>query len=307
MVGLRHDALLYGSEEDFVSSLVPFVRDGVTTGEPVLAVLTKPHIDLLSARLGATATSVRFVDADEWYRRPIAALAEYRRSTEMHVAAGAERVRVIGEVPFGRSDPGDAEWTRYEAALNRALSDLPAWVVCPYDARLPEALLQDATRTHPMLAGTAGRRASSAYAPSEVVRSLRPEISVVDGVLLAVRMVHGKLLATRSTVRAMASEAGLDSAQVEDFVTAVNEIISNALIHGGGAARVALWQTSAGLVCEVSDTGTGVVDDFIGFGPAPDRSPGHGGLGVWMARQMCDALEFVPCAHGTTVRLRAAG
>ena len=72
-----------------------------------------------------------------------------------------------------------AEWKRYESALNVAWASTPASVVCPYDANeLPEDIVSDATRTHPVLRRGRGSRPSPSYTDPEVfVRDLGLELS----------------------------------------------------------------------------------------------------------------------------------
>jgi hypothetical protein len=146
---LRHDALLYASDREFVDTLVPFVRDGLDGDEPVITVTTPGNIGLLRRALGADASQVTFVDAADWYRHPPRTIADYHRTVDEHLAGGSARVRVIGEVRFGETEKQQAEWVRYEAALNHAFAASPAWIVCPYDLRvLPAPVLRYAPQTH---------------------------------------------------------------------------------------------------------------------------------------------------------------
>src|SRR5205807_1072857 len=58
-----------------------------------------------------------------------------------------------------------ARWTRYESVFNRGLGAYPTWVVCGYDARaLPEQVVADALRTHPLVSTGGAPDASSGYA-----------------------------------------------------------------------------------------------------------------------------------------------
>ncbi len=73
-------------------------------------------------------------------------------------------MRFIGEVPFGTSDREREEWTRYESAANRAMSQWRVWMVCPYDTRaLPDRIIDDAQRTHPLVSIAGRQRASTTY------------------------------------------------------------------------------------------------------------------------------------------------
>lgn len=71
----------------------------------------------------------------------------------------------------------------------------------------------------------------------------------------------------------------------QDFVQAVQEIVANAVEHGGGHGWVRLWMSGGELVCEVGDEGHGVHDLTTGT-RAPARSDRRG-RGLWLARQLC--------------------
>jgi serine/threonine-protein kinase RsbW len=106
----------------------------------------------------------------------------------------------------------------------------------------------------------------------------------------------------RHAVASCAAEAGLSGDRLDDFVVAVNELLTNAVRHGGGLGRVALWRSDGSVVCEVSDSGDGL--------PAsrPDRSvrpsaDQPGGWGLWLAEELTDAFEVHTGDGGTTVRV----
>ena len=106
----------------------------------------------------------------------------------------------------------------------------------------------------------------------------------------------------RHSVASCASGAGLSGERLEDFVVAVNELLTNAVRHGGGTGRVTLWRTGGTVVCEVTDSGRGM--------PASRRRPPRqpagnqpGGRGLWLAAELTDALEVDSGAGGTAVRV----
>ena len=51
------------------------------------------------------------------------------------------------------------------------------------------------------------------------------------------------------------------------------------------------------------DRGAGPQDPFAGYGPAHGDDPSRGGMGVWLARQLCDHVHVARSAEGTSVRL----
>jgi anti-sigma regulatory factor (Ser/Thr protein kinase) len=112
------------------------------------------------------------------------------------------------------------------------------------------------------------------------------------------------LPAVRRLVGSFALDAGLDVPRTEDFVLAVNEITTNAVIHGRPPATVRAWETGGGVVVEVTDTGEGIRDTHAGQYLPPAES--RGGRGLWVARRLCDELEMSSDGAGCTVTLRAA-
>jgi DcmR-like sensory protein len=146
---LCHDAFIYHSDEEFVAQMVSFVNAGFGEGASAVAVTTPRNWGLLREALGDTSREVSFTDRDQFYVRPATALRSYRATIEDLLSMGIPSVRVIGEVAFGSTPHRWAAWTSYEQTLNHALGDLPAWIVCPYDARiLSDEVVTGAWRTH---------------------------------------------------------------------------------------------------------------------------------------------------------------
>lgn len=106
----------------------------------------------------------------------------------------------------------------------------------------------------------------------------------------------------RHAVASSAASGGLAGERLDDFVVAVNELLTNAVRHGGGMGRVAIWQTSGSVVCEVSDTGTGLGTPRP---PHPARPPADqpGGWGLWLAEELTDTFELDTGGGGTKVRV----
>lgn len=96
--------------------------------------------------------------------------------------------------------------------------------------------------------------------------------------------------------------SGLPADRVQEFLIAISEVVANALKHGGDPARLALWVTGDGVVCEVHDDGPGVADPLAGYLPPRSENPSRG-TGLWIARQLCDTLAIGSGPAGTTVRL----
>ncbi|MGV9289115.1 anti-sigma factor RsbA family regulatory protein [Streptomyces sp. NPDC003719] len=302
---LTHQALIYGDDETFLATTVPFCLDGLAQGDAVLAVTTPASTDLLRRALGPAAEQVDLVDAAEWYRAPGRTLGAYHRYVDRRTGRGGHpRVRILGEpVWAGRDALETAEWTRYEAAVNIAFAGCPAWVVCPYDTRvLPDGIVADARRTHPETAVAASARPSERYAdPATDDGWRRPLAPVAAEEGDAVMRFGADLTAVRTEVAVTAARMGLSADGTQRLVFAVNEVATNAVQHGGGTGQLRVRRAGRRVVCDVTSTGGEGTDWFLGYlPPDPRQQRGHG---MWVARQLCDLIEVHTDQDRMTVRL----
>ncbi|MPZ72791.1 MAG: hypothetical protein GEU74_06090 [Nitriliruptorales bacterium] len=301
---LRHDALLYATDQEFTDAVSTFIREGVEQETPVITVTTQANIGLLCDALGSDADQVEFVDAQAWYQHPLHTIDAYRRTLDDRLAAGAPSVRVVGEVQFGETDELQRDWLRYEAALNQVFADAAAWIVCPYDERtLPASVVEHAGRTHPHVWRGHGRSASQTYTdPWNATRQLLTSPQVAGPVVGEID-IDGDLSATRTAVRDIAAAAGLQADRVEELTLAVTEVVTNALVHGVPPVLLRFYNDGAALTCDISDNGGGFIDPLAGFLPPADATKAEGGRGLWLSRHLSDRLEFVPSDGKTVLRL----
>jgi transcriptional regulator with XRE-family HTH domain len=168
-----HAVLMYGSEDDFLTSVAPFLAEGVSRSDVTLAVTTPSRIALLRDALDDDARHVEFADSDDWYRSPRDALTRYQVFVSEKFAQGAPWVRIIGEpVWTGRTAREIREWTRYESLLNVFFASSPATIICPYDVRsAPAGALACGRNTHPRLVAGGNHRGANAdyHAPEAVL------------------------------------------------------------------------------------------------------------------------------------------
>jgi transcriptional regulator with XRE-family HTH domain len=166
---LEHQALIYDSDAELVTGMVPFIAGGAERGEAVLVVTMPARIGLLQDALGDAASEVTFVSSRDWYTSPAEALQRHRRFVEDHVRSGSAWIRIVAEPVWdGRSAAEIGAWARYEAMINLSLATTPATIVCPYDAgALSPAIVQNAERTHPHLRGHEGPVACTSYEDPE--------------------------------------------------------------------------------------------------------------------------------------------
>src|SRR5262245_17487928 len=74
--------------------------------------------------------------------------------------------------------------------------------------------------------------------------------------LLETSFGEGELPAVRQRLEAVARRCGLTPDEAYDWVIAVNELMANAIRHGGGTGLVRVWR-DGDLYCEVHDRGAG--------------------------------------------------
>jgi anti-sigma regulatory factor (Ser/Thr protein kinase) len=114
---------------------------------------------------------------------------------------------------------------------------------------------------------------------------------------------------TRARTRACASRAGFPEDRAEDMVLAVHELAANAIVHGGGAGRLRVWNLAGALLCQVDDGGRpgsarpGAFSEQVAVNSLPCE-PGHG---LWVVRQVADQMQSISGPAGTSVLVRFDG
>src|SRR3954447_10803111 len=89
--GYRHEAVLYHSNEEFLGVVVPFLREGVTVGEPCLVALGSSTTGLVRAALPNTTG---LTSLDDRYDRPASVIRSNRDLFTAHLTDGASQIRV---------------------------------------------------------------------------------------------------------------------------------------------------------------------------------------------------------------------
>jgi anti-sigma regulatory factor (Ser/Thr protein kinase) len=304
-----HRALIADSDAGLVAGAAAFVRDGLAAEQPVVVACTQSTAALLRAAL-RDQPGIQWAQwSDVFGSGAAAAVTAVRRLADRHRPEGAPVVRVVLE-PLAGPDPETwREWQRYEAVLDHEVAEEPVLTLCVIDTRrVPQPLVDAARATHPVLAGPDGVRPNADHVdPQDFLESLPvpPEPLEDTEPLLradAVRDLRGlrRELAERAADAKLApgSEPAL-----EDFLLAVDEMTTNALRHGRPPVSLRLWASEDRLVCTITDRGAGFEDPFIGYGPAHGDDLSLGGMGLWLARQLCDHVDITPDGTGVHVRL----
>ncbi|WP_433387469.1 ATP-binding protein [Micromonospora sp. KLBMP9576] len=133
----------------------------------------------------------------------------------------------------------------------------------------------------------------------------RTVVPIEPSLLIAEAFDQAQVTELRHSVTSCAHAAGLSGQRLDDFVLAVNELITNAVRHGGGRGWLRLWRQSGEVFCEVSDHGRGISSQRLDdrSRPAADTA---GGWGLWLARELSDSMAVESGANGTTVRIGTA-
>jgi anti-sigma regulatory factor (Ser/Thr protein kinase) len=177
-----------------------------------------------------------------------------------------------------------------------------------YDrSRLAGPLVDSAPRTHPQVVTGAGWVPSAAYTdPAVLLRSLpavplpeeagAPLFAVADAAVLP-WLRHRLIEAVDAVVP--------DRDQRDDLRLAVAEIAANAFRHGRRPVGARVWASAERLVCVITDTGSGSADPAAGYLPAHGADLSRGGMGLWLARKLCDHVDLTAGPDGFAVRLVA--
>jgi serine/threonine-protein kinase RsbW len=129
--------------------------------------------------------------------------------------------------------------------------------------------------------------------------------AVATTTLLSEPFDHRLIASVRHAVAQLAGAAGLKQQRLDDFILAVNEIMTNAVRHAGGDGVLTLWHQDSALHCAVSDDGPGIPPEQINGHTKPPAFA-LSGRGLWLARRLCDKLTITTGPGGTTVRLAIA-
>jgi anti-sigma regulatory factor (Ser/Thr protein kinase) len=294
--GLRHDALVYDSDEEYAARSVAFLRDGLEAGERCVVGHNRTGLATMRDALGPDADRVAFVDLSRTYTRPARAVAAYYR-TFLGLLQTGPAVRAVAEFQFGPTFDDWPEWESYEAITNLAYAHLPVWVVCTYPANgVPDAILNGVLSTHSQVLTDQWAESDRFEDPREVVRRLTPQPEPLSD--LRSWSVGSDLERFREQLARDLLAEEVPDAKALEMLVAGTEIAANAVRHGAGIEEVRVGRVDGRFVCEVVDRGTGFDDPVAGYVvPRPGT-----GNGLWVARQLTWRLESFHSPRGFTVR-----
>lgn len=305
--GFCHDAVFYGSDDEFLRIVAPFLDEGVAAGEPTLAALGDEHAELMRSELAVPA-GVTFLPGGVRYDRPAATIKADQELYSRHVAAGAESIRVVVEIPHAGVDTLWDGRARYEAAVNRALESFPLWNLCAYDLRTtPPDVVDDVERTHPFITTAESCHLENhRYEDPAAFLANRPRADPdpLEGQPPTLELIQPTPAVARHAVIETSRGTSLASGEVDDLIVAVSEVVTNAILHGRPPTTVRAWAGPNRIVVTIHDLGAGPSDPFVGLLPTA-RADGEGGFGLWIAHQLCRRVTLDADEDGFTVRLVA--
>ncbi|MFB6517176.1 anti-sigma factor RsbA family regulatory protein [Streptomyces sp. NPDC056401] len=312
----EHPVFFYRGEEEYLATLVPFIRAGEAAGEPVAVAVPSGNLRLLRETLGVPDRDrgqdrdpdpdrdpdrgVCFFDMALVGRNPgriipkvLLAFADAHRSG---------RVRIIGEPVWpGRTPREYPACVQHEALINAAFHGRDVTLVCPYDAdRLPAETLADARVTHPALIEDGRESISDRFSPTRaLVRGNEPLTDEGDADAAAYEFDDRRLHGARRFAARIASRLGMAEEARAALSLIVAELTTNSVVHGGGRGTLRLWAEGDQLVCEVRDPGL-LRDALAGRLPPPVDRPG--GRGLLLVNDFATLVRIHTGPGGTTVR-----
>jgi anti-sigma regulatory factor (Ser/Thr protein kinase) len=299
----HHEAVFYAGDDEFVRRSRAFVEEGLSRDESVLVMVGARKLELLRDALGSRADDVHFADMEVVGRNPARIIPAWSRFVADH-ADGGGGMRGIGEPIWAERNGSElSECQLHESLINLAFAAADDFrLICPYDTEaLPADVIAEARRSHPIVSHEGAEDVSHDYCGIERVadqfaESLPGPPAAAEDFTVTV----GGLRDARRIVRARAEEAGLAD-RSDDFVLAVNEVLSNSLHHAGDSGTLHVWQCPEGLVCEVRDRGH-ILQPLIG---REQPSIGQiGGHGIWLVNLVCDLVQVRSSPEGSTVRMQ---
>lgn len=296
-----HTGLFYDGDGQYARDVGGFLREGLERGHRGLVIAPSRRVDLVHAALGSDADEVTYVEDRVGYAPQWNA---YRVLLDFAAEAPDVRSCVVAEQSLAARIPAELiDYRRLEAAINLVFAQFPVDLLCPYDAgSLPTHLLEIGLHTHAAMRAGGGVSPNSRY--DDPVALLADLAGVVPPPPTATTIdcsSPADVSRARRLVRNRGAELGLDPDVVEELVMAVSEVLNNALLHG--APPVVLHEYEAGptWVCHVHDGGRRPVDPLAGL--LPPTEPTDHGYGLWLARQLCTAVDVGTDRSGTHVRL----
>lgn len=298
---MLHAVFLHDDPVQYLEGVRRWVAEGLAAGEPVLITADAAANEAIRGALGPAADAVQFADAAVVGANPARIIAAVRKFVD---SGWGDRVRALGAPMWPDRTPAQRrEVIAHEAALNLAFADCPVSFLCLYDTSvLPADVVAEARRVHPQLWTAHGHADCALYDIDELLiggHPPPPPDPYAEPLAVVVDLAGSARL--RMQVGGIAEDAGLSARRRDELVVAVNEVVSNALVHSPHPAVVSRardWDEGS-LVVQVATAGC-ITDPLVGR----ELPAGNGrGRGLWIVNQLCDLVEIRSGPWGTLTRL----
>ncbi|WIN00225.1 sensor histidine kinase [Actinoplanes oblitus] len=308
-----HSALLPGSDDELVTALSAELRRSLTAYDEILLVVSDRTRALLTDPPHHLPGLLRWGDPAAFYQRLGLAYESFRR----YLAEQADkdrRVHVIAE-PDLSADPGHdgpplgrtGAYLAYEAVCNDTYAPYGSAVTCLWDSRRhPPDVLGEVLATHRYRLTASGRQPSPRFrAAGDYLAGHRAPLPAAprhvdhDRTLTEV----AELRDLRAMLNAWASERGFAAEPASDLVVAVVEVAGNGLRHAATPVRVRAWHHGGTLIAQCDDDAGRPVPVTAGYHPPGVSDAQPSGRGLWLARQLADAVLVDSVPGRTSVRL----
>ena len=177
-----HVALIYRTQREQFTAVVPFLRTGLERGEQFVYIANENRPDTVLDALrtdGLDVDALRksgalhvVTDRDAYLRtgrfEPEGMIEFIENASKRAIEAGYTGLRATGEMSWALSDaPGVESLMVYERKLDQRYRDMAFTALCQYNAnRFPADTVDQVSRAHPRLIVDGVLRESAGYVPS---------------------------------------------------------------------------------------------------------------------------------------------
>jgi anti-sigma regulatory factor (Ser/Thr protein kinase) len=312
--GFSHAVLIVGSDDTLRRRLVPELRRLLNAGDSVLMVVSEHTASVVRDALGEHSDLLEWGAIEDFYQRLGFAYENFRRFVAARHDAGT-RVHVVAE-PNVHTDPDApgpidrvAAYLSYESFCNETYAAYGCPVTCLWDSRNhPALVIEEIRNLHDHELTDHGLERNPGYIGPGDFLAHRDETAPpappeqIDCELHALETRD--LQALRAGVRGWACGQGFSLAAAADVVAATSEIVANGLIHGTAPVVVRCWHEADVLIAQVEDAGaldSHRIPPTAGYRRPSDDAEDSRGL--WIARQLADAVVVYATGDRTAVRL----
>ena len=298
-----HRIAVVETDDELLAVVLPYLREGIAEGDLTVALLAPRTAALVRDAVPGVEV---YEHGPSTPREPDSIEAQSRF---LATAVGqGRRLRMLGQVRERSRRVWD-ERVRGELAHEHVFTDCGMASLCVYDRRTtPPEVLAEALLVHAeQLVGGEVRPVPGHRSPAELAAELPvPEEPVQRTVPVLVVDPATSLPALRHRLRdALVGRLGSAAAD-DDAHLAASEIAANAFRHGGGQVSARVWADADRVVVTISDGGHTFDGRLAGYRPAHGEDLSRGGMGMWLARKLCDHVDTEQTAAGFTVRLTTA-